>query len=93
MRSLLKHDSHFVWTGDVQKELSTINNDIASAGQLIHCDPNKPAIIEADASLKGIGAVLIQDGKPVHFLSKALTPAEANYTNIERELLAILFAC
>ena len=27
------------------------------------------------------------------FLSKALTPAEANYTNIERELLAILFAC
>ena len=56
-------------------------------------DPKKPAIIETDASLKGIGAVLPQDGKPVRFLSKALTPAEANYTNIERELLAILFAC
>ena len=29
----------------------------------------------------------------MHFLSKALTPAEANYSNIERELLAVLFAC
>ena len=35
----------------------------------------------------------ISDGKPVRFLSKALTPAEANYTNIERELLTILFDC
>ena len=93
MRSLLKRDSHFVWTSDMQKELNTIKNDIASTVELIHYDPNKPAIIETDASLKGIGAVLIQDGKPVRFLSKAPTPAEANYTNIERELLAILFAC
>ena len=43
--------------------------------------------------MKVIGAVLTQDGKPVRFLSKALTPAEVNYTNIERELLSILFAC
>ena len=77
----------------MQKELHTIKNDIASAVELIHYDPNKPAIIETDASLKGIGAVLTQDDKPVQFLSKALTPAEANYTNIEQELLAILFAC
>ena len=77
----------------MQKELNTIKNDIATAVELIHYDPNKPAIIETDASLKGIGTVLTQDSKPVCFLSKALTPSEANYTNIERELLAILFAC
>lgn len=77
----------------MQKELDTIKADIASFVKLIHYDPSKPAIIEADASLKGRGAVLIQDGKPVRFLSKALTPAEANYSNIERELLAVLFAC
>lgn len=55
---------------------------MANAVKLIHYDPNKPAVIETDASLKGLGAVLIQDGKPVHFLSKALTPAEVNYSNI-----------
>ena len=58
-----------------------------------HCHENKPAIIEADASLKDIGAVLIQDSKPMRFLSEALTPAEAYYSNIEQELFAVLFAC
>jgi hypothetical protein len=93
MRGLLKRDAHFVWTSDMQKELDTIKEDIASAVQLVHYDPNKPAVIETDASLKGLGAVLIQDNKPVRFLSKALTSSEMNYSNIERELLAVLFAC
>ena len=77
----------------MQRVLKTIKNDITSAVKLIHYDPNKAAMIETDASLKRIGAALIQDGKPVSFLSKALTPAETNWTNIERELLAILLAC
>ena len=46
-----------------------------------------------DASLKGLGTVLIQEGKPVRFLNKSLTKTEADYSNIEREMLAILFAC
>ena len=77
----------------MQKELDTIKNNIANAVQLTHYEPNKSAVTETDASLKGLGVVLIQDGKPVRFHSKALTPAEANYSNIERELLAVLFAC
>ena len=47
-RSLLKRDIHFVWTSDMQKELDTIKEDIASAVKLIHYDPNKPAIIKTD---------------------------------------------
>ncbi|CAB4003690.1 Hypothetical predicted protein [Paramuricea clavata] len=77
----------------MQKELDTIKRDIANVVKLIHYDRTKPVVIESDASPKGLGAVLIQDGKPVRFLSKALTSAETNYSNIERELLAILFAC
>ena len=69
---------------EVQSLLDTVN---------FMNEPNKSAVIETNASLKGLGAVPIQDGKPVRFLSKALTPAEANYSNIERELLAVLFAC
>ena len=64
----------------MQKELNTIKNDIATAVELIDYDPNKSAIIGTDASLKGIDAVLTQDGKPVRFVSKAITPAEANYS-------------
>ena len=93
MRSLLKRDVNFLWKIDMQKEIDTIKNEIANAVQLTHYEPNKSAVIETDASLKGHGAVLIQDGKPVRFLSKVLTPAEANYSNMERELLAVFFAC
>ena len=93
MRSLLKRDTHFLWTSDMQKELDTIKTDVAHAVKLIHYDPSKPAAIETDASQKGLGAVLMQEGKPARFLSNALTPAEQNYSNIERELLAVLFAC
>ena len=74
----------------MQGELDRIKRDIANA---VQHHPKKPAIIETDASQKGLGAVLVQGNKPVRFLSKALTTAEMNYSNIERELLAVLFAC
>ena len=49
------------------------------------------------ASLRGLGACLIQTHKgkdpPIVFASKSLTDAETRYTNIKRELLAIVFAC
>ena len=50
-------------------------------------------IVQVDASLRGLGACLIQDGKPIAFASKSLTGAESRYANIERELLAVVFAC
>ena len=43
--------------------------------------------------MKGFGASLLQGGKPVAFANKALTAAESNYANIERELLAVVYGC
>ena len=93
MRGLLKKDVHFTWTSDMDEDFKTIKQSMAKATELAHYYPDKTAVIETDASQKGLGAVLIQDGRPVRFLSKALTPTEADYANIERELLAVLFAC
>ena len=60
---------------------------------LKYYDRNKPVILQCDASLKGLGACIIQDGKPIAFASKSLTDTETRYANIERELLAIVFGC
>ena len=43
------------------------------------------------ASLKGLGACIIQEGQPIVFVSKSLTDTETHYANIERELLAIMY--
>ena len=47
--------------------------------------------IQVNASQVGLGAALLQNGKPVAFASKALTETECQYAHIEREMLAAVF--
>jgi hypothetical protein len=49
--------------------------------------------ISCDASQSGLGMVLLQGGKPVAYGSKSLSDAEYAYSQIEKELLAIVVAC
>ena len=64
---------------------------------LIHYDPEKPMIIACDASPYGLGAALShimpnKSEKPIMFISRTLTNAERNYSQTEKEALAIIFA-
>ena len=56
-------------------------------------DIKEEATIQCDASEKGLGAMLLQQGQPVAFISRSLTKTEQNYAQIEKECLAIVFAC
>ena len=55
-------------------------------------DVKKPVIVSCDASQSGLGALFLQDGKPVAYASRALSSAETPYAQIEKELLAVVFA-
>ena len=46
-------------------------------------------MLQTDASIKGLGACLLQEEKPVYFASKALTDAQQGYVAMELELLAV----
>ena len=59
---------------------------------LQYFDPQKEIVIECDASQKGLGACILQDGKPVNFSSRSLIEAETRYCNLECELLAVAWA-
>ncbi|KAL0309707.1 UNVERIFIED_CONTAM: Transposon Ty3-G Gag-Pol polyprotein [Sesamum radiatum] len=52
----------------------------------------KPFVVETDACDKGIGAVLMQDHRPIAYLSKALGPRTQGLSVYEKEFLAILLA-
>jgi hypothetical protein len=52
---------------------------------------SKPTTVSCDVSRAGLGAVLLQEGKPIVYTSRSLTDAETRYANIERELLAMVF--
>ena len=58
---------------------------------LTYFDPKKVTVFQVDASSKGLGAVLIEEDKPVAFASKALNEAESRYANIEREMQAVVY--
>lgn len=49
-------------------------------------------IIQCDASKDGLGGCLLQNGKPVSFISRNLTPAEQRFSQIEKELLSVVWA-
>ena len=59
---------------------------------LTYFKKTKKYTIQCDASKKGLGAVLLQQSKSVMYMSRTLTETEQRYSNIERELLAIVFA-
>nr|XP_037275891.1 uncharacterized protein LOC119168598 [Rhipicephalus microplus] len=65
------------------------------ANFLVHYDPQRPLRLECDASAEGIGAVLshrIQGvDHPIAFRSRTLTSAERNYSQLEKEALALVF--
>ena len=55
-------------------------------------DFTKPFVLETDASNSGIGVVLTQGGRPIAYLSKALSPKHIALSIFEKEYLAILMA-
>ena len=63
---------------------------VTSPNSLQYFDGTKPVTIQVDASMRGLGATLIQDKGPVEYRSKLLTETETCYSNIEREVLAVV---
>lgn len=92
LRELCKKQTVFVWESSQQQAFDTIKELITNTPVLAYFDKTKSSVIQSDASRKGLGAVLLQDGKPVIYASRSITEAEKNYSNIERELLSVVFA-
>ena len=88
---LCKKDTLFTWESSQQAAFEAIKKEITSAPVLAYFDQSKASTIQSDVSKKGLGAVLLQDDKPVIYASRALTETE-RYSNIERELLSVVFA-
>ena len=93
LRSLLKQDVQWSWQPEHDVAMQLVRETLAQDTVLTFYDVRKPATIQADASQSGLGCGLMQQGRPVAFASRALTEAEHNYSQIEKEMLAICFAC
>nr|KAG5701139.1 hypothetical protein BaRGS_002615 [Batillaria attramentaria] len=93
---LTKKASPWKWGEEEQAAFEQLKNVLSSDQVLVHFDPDKPVGLACDASNVGIGAVLFHrypDGseRPIANVSKTLTAAERNYSQIHKEALAIIY--
>ena len=79
LRQLLKKDIAFYWDDQLTQSFQEIKNLLkrATSKPLGYYNRWKEVIVQADASLRGLGACFIQNGKPIAFASKSLTGAES----------------
>ena len=93
---LIKDRARWIWGKPEEAAFSAVKAALSSELLLVYFDPAKPLILACDASPVGVGAVLshrMKDGSdlPIAFASRTLTPAERNYSQLEKEGLAIIF--
>ena len=92
LRALTHQQVEWSWLHQHQRAFDEVKNAITKLPVLQYYDVQKEVTLQCDASQDGLGATLLQEGKPVAFASRALTNAECNYAQIEKELLAVVFA-
>jgi hypothetical protein len=91
LTELLKKNTVFVWTLVHELSFSALKA-MPSTPVLALPNFSKPFSIESDACGTGVGAVLMQDGHPLAYISKALGPKSQGLSTYEKEYLAILLA-
>ena len=92
IRDLTHKDVEWCWTDEHQKAFVQLKVMMTSTPVLAYYDVKQDLEIQCDSSQSGLGAVLMQGGRPISYASRALIPAETRYAQIEKEALAIVFA-
>jgi hypothetical protein len=91
LTALLKKEA-FRWTEAAEAAYVKLKHAMTTTPVLALPDFTKTFVIESDASGVGIGAVLMQEGRPLAFTSKALSPLHLNMSVYDKEMLAVVHA-
>ncbi|KAA3481006.1 Gag-Pol polyprotein [Gossypium australe] len=92
MTKLLQKDVKFEWIEKCQQSFEKLKALLTEAPILVQPKSGKEFVVYSDASLNGLGCMLMQEGKVVAYASRQLKPHEKNYSTHDLELVAIVFA-
>ncbi|XP_053691200.1 retrovirus-related Pol polyprotein from transposon 412 [Sabethes cyaneus] len=93
LRRLISEKQPWQWTQVEDEEFAKVKSLVSDIRTLRYYNVHEPLTVECDASCFGLGVAIFQKDGVVGYASRTLTNTERNYAQIEKELLAILFAC
>jgi hypothetical protein len=91
LTALLKKEG-FAWGPEAAAAFLTLKEAVTSAPVLAMLEFDKPFVVECDASSHGFGAVLLQDGHPIAFFSRPISPRHRALAAYEQELIGLVQA-
>ncbi|GKF66830.1 putative reverse transcriptase domain-containing protein [Tanacetum coccineum] len=92
MTKLTQKKVKFEWGDKQETAFQLLNQKLCNAQILALPEGSKDFIIYCDASIKGLGAVLMQREKVIAYASRQLKIHEKNYTTHDLELRAVVFS-
>jgi hypothetical protein len=90
LHGLTKKDVPFAWSDSQDVAFNTLKDKLTHAPLLQLPDFTKVFELECDASGIGLGAVLLQEGRPVAYFSEKLSDASLKYSTYDKELYALV---
>ena len=96
LNDLLQKNRKWSWSAKCTQAVNTAKEQLATSNLLTHYDPTKPIKLAADASPYGLGAVISHvfpsgEERPIAFASRSLSKSEKNYSQIDKEALALVY--
>ena len=91
LTQLTRKGQAFIWTSQCQANFQDLKRRLTTAPILILPNPTEPFVVYCDASLLGLGGVLMQNRQVVTYASRQLKVHERNYSTHDLELAAVVF--
>lgn len=96
LNELLHKDKKWSWTPHCSQAMESVKQLLTTSRVLVHYDTALPIKLDADALQYRLGAVISRilpdgDEKPIAFASRTLSASEQNYSQIDKEALALIF--
>jgi hypothetical protein len=89
LHGLTKASAKFVWGVEYENAFKILKRKITTAPVLALPNLQRPFELECDASGHALGAVLMQDGRPIAYHSEMFQGPQQNYPTYDKELYAL----
>ena len=92
IRALTEKESIWNWSRECDEALKAVKRKVTNTQVLAYFDLEKELMLRVDSSKDGLGAAILQTGRPIEFASRALTQAEQKWAQTGKKTLSLVSA-